>query len=73
MNMNNENITAYFVLAIYLIIGGLLRYLIIPTCNTELQYLNTIGGMYALPFIIIGISFGLFSFIRPKMPFSRVG
>ena len=62
-----DEIFAYFMLVIYGIIGGLIRYLMIPTCNSELQFLNTIGGLYALPLILIcGVGVGLFSFIWQK-------
>lgn len=62
-----DGIFAYFMLIVYGIIGVLIRYLMIPTCNSELKFLNTIGGLYALPLILIcGVGVGLFSFIWQK-------
>ena len=72
MNEMNENISAYTVFVIYVIVGALLRYEIIPPCDPVLENLRVAMGYNAIPYIIIGIGAGLYSFIFPKMKLARV-
>lgn len=73
MNEKNENVFAYTVFAIYVIVGVLLRYEIIPRCNPILENFQVGFGYYAIPFIAFGIGVGLYSFFFPKKPLTRVG
>jgi hypothetical protein len=72
MNQTNQNFWAYASLVIYIIVGAILRYFIIPYCNPELHVTNTGFGYYAIPYILIGIGFGLFSFIFPNRQRTRI-
>jgi hypothetical protein len=73
MNIKNENFMAYPLLILYGIIGGLLRYFIIPPCNTGLENFHYGMVLYVIPFVLIGIGIGLASFIFPAMKLNRIG
>ena len=72
MSWTNENIPAYLSLVIYGIVGAALRYFIIPFCIPELESLNVAMGYYAIPYLLIGIGFGLYSFFFPNRRRTRV-
>jgi len=72
MNIQNENIPSYLSLSIYTIVGAVLRYFIIPFCVQGLEHVTLTIGYAAIPFIIIGIGFGLYSFFFPNRKRTRI-
>ncbi|MCE9653053.1 MAG: hypothetical protein K8Q89_08385 [Nitrosarchaeum sp.] len=72
MNRKSENIPAYLSLSIYTIVGAVLRYFIIPFCVHGLENLTVALGYATIPFIIIGIGFGLYSFLFPNRKRTRI-
>ena len=70
MNQVKENISAYTGLGVYIFVGVVLRYFITFPRSSAFQ--NSLVIYLSVAFIIIGICFGLFSFIfRNRELFGR--
>ena len=72
MNRVKEHIPADFSLGVYAVVGAILRYFITFPCGSEFENTHIQVGYYAIIFIIIGIGFGLYSFIFPNRNKNRV-
>jgi hypothetical protein len=66
MNLVKEHISAYTGLGFYTVLGAIIRYLVTYPCDSSFE---SIVKPYAIGFILIGIVFGVGSFIfRNKKP-----
>ena len=73
MNRMKEHIDAYTSLGVYTIVGAITRYYITYPCGSFFEDVHIFASQFAIIFILIGISFGLYSFFFPKKPLTRVG
>jgi len=73
MSPDKENVASYMSLVIYAIVGATLRYFITLPCDSGFQSVHVAIGLGAIPYIMIGIGFGLFSFIFPDKKISKIG
>jgi hypothetical protein len=67
-----EHIPAYTSLGVYTIVGVALRYFITLPCGSGFENFHVQVNHYAIIFIMIGIGFGLYSFILPNKKPSRI-
>ncbi len=63
MNQSKEKSIAYTGLVIYAILGFLIRYYTTFPCGLAFNVIHIIVKPYAIGFIVVGIAFGLISFI----------
>lgn len=73
MSQLKTEIPAYIGFGVYTVLGAILRYFITFPCGSEFESIHISIGQAAIIFIIIGIGWGLHSFVRPNKMRPRVG
>lgn len=63
MNRDKEKIAAYLGLVVYATLGTIIRYFTTFPCGSDFNSIHVIVKPWAIAFIMIGIGFGLISFI----------
>jgi len=71
MNQIKEHIPAYIGLGVYTVVGALIRYFMSLPCDWYAFHI--VMGYYAVPYLVIGIGWGLYSFILPNTKKPRIG
>lgn len=68
-----EHIPAYTSFGVYLIVGAIMRYYMVLPCGEFFEDVHVFASNFSIIFIFIGIGWGLFAFILPKIDRPRVG